>query len=173
MRRRTIGAVLLLASAGWLAAEAKPVSALTCQPGQALEIPFSMTGTAAGADTLTFRLVNVTATGVSTMTVELWDGALLVAAVSNVPTSGIAGFVDAGSLWTTNAVSAVLDSVRAGTIAGRIRVLPNFDDASSLLTADVSPITSFAVGHGADASTITPIDGVLAIGTARTVPETQ
>ncbi len=165
MRQGTVCAILGVAAWAWLAV-ATPSVALTANPGEMLEVPFSLTGPATGANTLTFRLVNVTAG--STMTVELYDGATLLASVGGVPVNGIAGFVDAGSLWTTNAASANLASVRAGTIDGRVRVLP---DGAGALTADVSSITSFAVGNGTDVASITPIDGVLQIGTPRLVPE--
>ena len=166
---RTVRALLGLAIGALLAA-ATPSLALTANPGQAFEAPFSLTGPAAGANTLTFRLVNVAAVGVSTMTVELYDGAMLLASVSGVTVNGIAAFVDAGSLWTMNAVSANLASVRAGTIDGRVRVLPDFVGAGAL-TADVSAVTSFAVGDGTDVSTITPIAGVLSVGAPHLVPE--
>ena len=162
MRQGTVRALFGLVILAWLVA-ATPSPALTANPGQGIEAPFSLTGPASGADTLTFRLVNVTAVGVSTMRVELYDGATLLAAVSGVPVNGIAAFVDAGSLWTTNAASTDLASVRAGTIDGRVRVLPDFGGAGAL-TADVSAITSFAVGNGTDVATITPIEGVLSIG---------
>ena len=169
MRQRTVRAILGVAIGAWLGA-ATPSLALTANPGQALEAPFSLTGPAAGANTLTFRLVNVVAVGVSTMTVELYDGATLLASVSGVPVNGIAAFVDAGSLWTTNAVSANLASIRAGTIDGRIRLLPDFSGPGTL-TGDVSLVTSFAVGHGTDDATITPFAGVMNVGTIRLVPE--
>jgi hypothetical protein len=161
--------VLGVAASAWLAA-ATPSAALTVSPGQAFETPFSLSGPATGANTLTFHLVNVVAPGISTMTVQLYDGVTLLASVSGVPVNGIAGFVDAGSLWTTNAASADLASVRAGTIDGRLRVLPDFG-AATTFTAEVSTITSFAVGNGTDASTITPLAGLLLVGTPHLVPE--
>ena len=164
-------AVLGLAASAWLAVAA-PSAALTVNPGQAFEAPFSLSGPATGANTLTFHLVNVAAIGVSTMTVELYDGATLLASVSGVPVNGIAAFVDAGSLWTENAASADLASVRAGTIDGRVRVLPDFGGASTL-AAEVSAVTSFAVGNGTDASTITPLPGLLLVGTPHLVPEPE
>jgi hypothetical protein len=169
MRQGIVRALFGLGLLTWLAAAA-PSPALTVDPGQGIEAPFSLTGPASGADTLTFRLVNVAAVGVSTMRVELYDGATLLAAVSGVPVNGIAGFVDAGSQWTTNAASADLASLRAGTIDGRVRVLPDFSGAGSL-TAEVSAITSFAVGSGTDVATLTPIAGVLSIGAPHLVPE--
>jgi hypothetical protein len=171
MSQGTVRAILGLAAGVWFAA-ATPGVALTANPGDVLEVPFSLTGPAAGANTLTFHLVNVTAVGVSTMTVELYDGATLLASLSSVAVNGIVGFVDAGSLWTTNAVSTDLASVRAGTIDGRVRVLPDFSGAGAF-SADVSSITSFAVGIGTDVATITPIAGVLLVGTPRLVPEPE
>lgn len=167
MKQRAVRAVLGLAIGAWLGA-ATPGLALTANPGQAFEAPFSMTGPATGADTLTFRLVNVTAVGVATMTVELYDGATLLGSVGGVPVNGIAAFVDAGSLWTENAASADLASLRAGTFDGRIRVLPDFNGPGSL-TGDVSQVTSFVVGHGSDDATITALSGVLSVGTLRVV----
>lgn len=169
MGQRRVRAIVGMAIGAWLGAATASL-ALTANPGQAFEAPFSLTGPATGANTLTFRLVNVVAVGVTTMTVELYDGATLLASVSGVPVNGIAAFVDAGSLWTTNAVSASLASVRAGTIDGRVRMLPDFSGAGAL-TGDVSLITSFAVGNGTDASTITPLAGVMNVGTLRLVPE--
>lgn len=169
MSRGAARMLLAAALSAWLALPL-PAAALTLNPGQVLEAPFSLLGPAAGADTLTFRLVNVSAVDVTTMTVELYDGATLLGSVSNVPVNGIAAFTDTGSLWTENKVSADLASVRAGTIVGRVRVLPDFGPASTL-TADVSPITSFAVGHGSNAATITPIADTLVVGTPQLVPE--
>ena len=166
---RTARAILGLAI-GAISAAA-PAAALTIGPGQGIEAPFSLSAPAAGANTLTFNLVNVTAVAVSTMTVELYDGAALLGSVSGVPVSGgIAAFKDAGSQWTTNAVVVDLASVRAGTIAGRIRVLPDFAGAGAL-TAEVSAFTSFAVGTSAQDTEITPIAGVLSVGQAFVVPE--
>lgn|SRR4030095_15651390 len=162
-------AILGVAASAWLAM-ATPSAALTVSPGQTFEAPFSLSGPATGANTLTFHLVNVAAVGITTMTVALYDGATLLASVSGVPVNGIAAFVDAGSLWTTNAASANLASVRAGTIDGRMRVLPDFG-AATVFTAEVSPITSFAVGNGTGVSTITPLPGLLLVGTPRLVPE--
>jgi hypothetical protein len=153
-----------------LLATAAPASALSIAPGQVLEVPFSLTAPAAGADTLTFRLAGVVALGVSTMTVELYDGAALLAAVSSVPVAAIAGFVDAGSDWETNHAAADLASVRDGTIDGRIRVLPDFTGAGAL-TADVSAFTSLLVGNGIAAAELVPIAGVLGVGTPSVVPE--
>jgi hypothetical protein len=147
-----------------------PVAALTIGPGEGIEVPFSLTAPAAGADTLTFNLVGVAAVGVATMTVELYDGATLLATVGGVPIAGIAGFVDAGSDWTTNEAPADLTTLRDGTIDGRIRVLPDFAGGGSL-TADVSPITSLLVGSGTGAAELLPIAGVLSVGEASTVPE--
>ena len=124
MLRRTLHTILGLAI-GALSAAA-PAAALTIGPGQGIEAPFSLTAPATGANTLTFNLVSVSAVGVTTMTVELYDGATLLGSVSGVSVNGIAAFVDVGSLWTTNAVSTDLASVRAGTIVGRIVVLPDF-----------------------------------------------
>lgn len=169
MLQRTMRAILGGVGLGALAAAA-PAAALSIGPGQGIEAPFSLTAPAPAADTLTFNLVSVSAVGVSTMTVELYDGATLLASVSGVPVTGVAGFVDAGSLWTTNAVSADLSSVRDGTIAGRIRVLPDFGGAGSL-DAQVSPVTSFAVGHGTDVASIAPIAGVLSVGEEFAVAE--
>jgi hypothetical protein len=168
MLQRSLRAILGLV-VGALSA-ATPAAALTIGPGAGIEAPFSLTAPAAGADTLTFNLVNVSAVGVSTMTVELYDGATLLGSVSGVPVNGVAGFVDAGSLWTTNAVSVDLSSVRAGTIVGRVLVLPDFD-AGDVLDAQVSSVTSFAVGHGTDDASITPIAGVLSVGDEFAVPE--
>jgi hypothetical protein len=157
-----ISLVLLLAA---------PASALVIEPGQVLEAPFTLTGPTGSADTLTFRLVSVSAVDVSTMTVQLYDGATLLGTVTSVPVAGVAGFVDAGSLWTTNAVGTDLSSVRDGSIAGTIRVIPDFLNAGASLTADVSTITSFAVGFGTDAATIVPLSDVLSVGVASVVPE--
>jgi hypothetical protein len=150
---------------------AGPAAALVIQPGEQLEAPFSLSGPASGANTLTFRLTGVSAVDVSTMTVQLFDGATLLASVGSVPVSGIAAFTDTGSLWTTNAVSADLASVRAGTIVGKIVVLPDFLSSSATLTAGVSLIEniSLTVGNGTGDSTIVPISGVLLVGDA--VPE--
>lgn len=165
MRRvlRTFPLLALLAAAG-------PASALSIGPGQGIEVPFSLSAPAVGADTLTFNLVGVVALGLSTMTVELYDGATLLAAVNAVPISGIAGFVDVGSAWETNHTAADLTSVRDGTIDGRIRVLPDFPGAGAL-TAEVSPFTSLLVGNGTDVREIMPISGVAALGEPFIVPE--
>lgn len=168
MLRRTVRAILGLAI-GAISAAA-PAAALTIGPGQGIAAPFSLTAPATGANTLTFNLVSVSALGVTTMTVELYDGAALLASLSGVPVSGIAAFVDVGSAWTTNAVATDLASVRAGTIVGRILVLPDFGSASAL-TAQVSEFTSFAVGSSALDSQITPIAGVLGVGEEFAVPE--
>jgi hypothetical protein len=156
-----LGLVLLLA--------ASPAAALTIGPGQAIEVPFSLTAPAAGADTLTFNLVGVAAVGVTTMTVELYDGDALLAAASGVPVAGIAGFADAGSDWMANRADADLAPVRDGTIAGRILVLPDFAGAGSL-TADVSAFTSLLVGNGTGEATLLPIDDVVSLGVASVVP---
>ena len=166
MQQRAVCAIFGVAI--WALLAAAPSRALTVAPGEVLLAPFSMTGTAANTDTLTFRLVSVVALGVSTMTVELYDGATLLGTVSGVGVNGIAAFTDTGSLWTTTAVSADLSSVRAGTINGLVRVLPDFGGAGAL-TASVSTVTSFTVGHGTDDSSITPIAGVLSVGTATVV----
>jgi len=169
MRRRMVRAIVALALGAGLGLPS-PCPALTIAPGGALELPFSLTAPAPGADTVTFRLVNVVANGVSTLTVRLYDGATLLGSVSGVPVTGIAAFVDAGSLWTTNAVSADLSAVRAGTIAGRLVVTPDFSGAGSL-DADVSAVTSLALGHGSDVATLVPASGVLSIGAPHLVPE--
>jgi hypothetical protein len=169
MRQRAVRAIL----SGWVLASlflAAPASALTAHPGQTLEVPFTVSA-ANDANTLTFRLVNVSAVDCDTMTVELYDGTTLLASVSGVPVNGIAGFKDAGSLWTENAVEVVLASIRSGTIVGRIRLVPDFLHSGSELTADVSPITSLAIGNGTDDATIVPIDGAMLVGSARIVPE--
>ncbi len=158
----------MLGLAAWVLLAAAPAGALTVDPGEVLLAPFSLTGPAAGADTLTFRLVNPIALGVSSMTVELYDGATLLGSVTGVPVNDIAAFVDVGSLWTTNAVATNLASVRAGTINGLVRVLPDFTGAGAL-TAEVSTFTSFTVGHGSDTASITPIAGVLSVGLASVV----
>jgi hypothetical protein len=168
MLRRTVHTVLGLAI-GAISAAA-PAAALTIGPGQGIEAPFSLTAPATGANTLTFNLVSVSGVGVTTMTVELYDGATLLGSVSGVSVNGVAAFVDVGSLWTTNAVSTDLASVRAGTIVGRIVVLPDFG-AAGALSAQVSNVTSFAVGNGTDDETILPIAGVLSVGEEFAVPE--
>jgi hypothetical protein len=168
MLRQTVRAILGLAIGAIFAAA--PAAALTIGPGQAIEAPFSLTAPATGADTLTFNLVSVSAIGVTTMTVELYDGSTLLASVSGVSVNGIAAFADAGSQWLTNAVSTDLASVRAGTIAGRILVLPDFG-LSGALNAQVSEFTSFAVGNSAEDSEITPLAGVLSVGEEFVVPE--
>jgi hypothetical protein len=168
MLRQTVRAILGLAI-GAISAAA-PAAALTIGPGQGIAAPFSLTAPAIGANTFTFNLVSVVALGVTTMTVELYDDQTLLASVSGVPVNGIAAFVDAGSQWTTNAVSTDLASVRAGTIAGRILVLPDFGTAGAL-TALVSDFTSFAVGTSAQDSQITAIAGVLSVGEEFAVPE--
>jgi len=166
MLRRTVRAILGLAIFA-----AAPAAALTIGPGQGIEAPFSLTAPATGANTLTFNLVSVVAVGVSTMTVELYDGATLLGSVGGVPVSGgIAAFTDVGSQWITNAVSTDLTSVRAGTIVGRILVLPDFG-ASGALTAQVSEFTSFAVGSSATDTQITPLAGVLSVAEEFPVPE--
>jgi MYXO-CTERM domain-containing protein len=156
------GLVLLLASAA-------PASAFTIEPGEALEVPFTLTGPAAGADTLTFNLVSVVAIGVTTLTVELYDGTTLLATASGVPIAGIAGFADVASGWTTNRADADLASVRDGTIAGRIRVLPNFAGAG-VLEADVSAFTSLLVGNGTAPAQLVPIADVVSVGEPSVVP---
>jgi hypothetical protein len=166
--KRTVRAFFGLAL--WALVAAQPASALTVDPGEVLLAPFSLTAPATGANTLTFRLVSVVSIGVTDLTVELYDGASLLGSVSGVPVNGIAAFVDAGSLWTENAGSTDLSSVRDGSIAGLVRVIPNFSGAGAL-TADVSSVTSFAVGVGTDDASITPISDVLSIGTASVVPE--
>ena len=151
---------LALASPGW---------ALTILPGQALEAPFSVSANA--ADTLTFNLVSVAPAGVSTMTVELYDGAVLLASLSGVDVNGVAAFVDTGSVWTsTHAVGADLSSLRDGSATGRILVLPDFGPATAL-TASVSEFTSFRVGHGSGPSSLVEIAGVLTVGEEFLVPE--
>jgi len=163
--------VVLVSVIGALSAAA-PGFALSIGPGQRIEAPFSLTAPATGANTLTFNLVSVAALGVTTMTVELYDGATLLGSVSHVPVNGSVGFVDtgAGSQWNTNAVEADLSSVRAGTIAGRIVVRPDFG-AASAFSAEVSPFTSFAVGDGTGSNSILPIAGVLNVGEEFVVPE--
>ena len=169
MSKRTVRAILGLAI-GAISAAA-PAAALTIGPGEAIEAPFSLTAPATGANTLTFNLVSVVAVGVTTMTVELYDGATLLGSVSGVPVSGgVAAFKDGASQWETNAVVADLASVRAGTIAGRILVLPDFG-AAGVLTAQVSEFTSFAVGTSVQDTEITPLSGVLSVGEEFVVPE--
>jgi hypothetical protein len=164
--RRVLGSIGVLALLG----AAAPAQALTLGAGQGIEVPFSLTAPATGADTLTFNLVGVVALGVSTMTLELYDGTTLLAAVSSVPVSGIAGFAEPGSLWETNHAAADLASVRDGTIDGRIRVLPEFPGAGAL-TADVSAFTSLLVGTATDVARLEPIAGVVALGDPFVVPE--
>jgi hypothetical protein len=163
--RRTHAAALWL----WAALAAPAASALSLAPGQRLEVPFSLTGAVAGADTLTFHLVNAVGVGVSTMTVELYDGATLLGSATGVPLTGVAGFVEVGSLWTLNAAVAVLSSVRDGTIDGLVRVLPDWGP-SGALSAEVSAITSFAVGRASGEAAIVASGGV-SLGTPSVVPE--
>jgi hypothetical protein len=166
MSKQTVCAIVAVL----FGALAAPASALGIGPGQGIAAPFSLTRPASGANTLTFNLVSVAAVGVTTMTVELYDGASLLASVSGVPIAGVAAFVDAGSLWATNAVAADLSSLRDGTIDGLILVLPDFTGAGAL-NAQVSPATSFAVGSGTAPATIVAIAGVLSVGEEFAVPE--
>jgi hypothetical protein len=166
MLQRTVPAILGLAL--W-AMSAGPGWALSLVPGEALEAPFSVTANV--ADTLTFNLVSVDAVGVSTMTVELYDGATLLGSVSGVSVTGVAAFVDAGSLWTSsNQASADLSTLRDGSTTGRIVVLPDFAPATAL-DASVSEFTSFQVGHGTGLNSLDPIAGVLTVGEGFVVPE--
>ena len=168
MLQQTVRAILGL-SIG-LILGAAPAAALTIGPGQGIEAPFSLSAPATGANTLTFNLVSVAAVGVTTMTVQLFDGAVLLGSVSGVPVNDIAAFTDGASQWTANAAAVDLASVRDGTIVGRIVVLPDFGGAGAL-TAEVSPFTSFAVGTSAQNREITPIAGVLNVGEEFAVPE--
>jgi hypothetical protein len=160
--RWMLGLVLALASA-------TPAAALTIVTGQALEVPFTLTAPATGADTLTFNLVNVVAVGDVTLTVELYDGGTLLGAVSGVPVLGIAGFADGASAWMTNRADADLTSLRDGTIEGLIRVLPQFVGAGSL-DADVSAFTSLLVGNGTGPAELLPVEDVVSVGEPAVVP---
>jgi hypothetical protein len=160
--RWRLGLVLALA-------RATPAAALTIEMGEALEVPFTLTAPATGADTLTFNLVDVVAVGVTSLTVELYDGGALLGAVSGVPVTGIAGFADLASAWLANRADADLTSVRDGTIEGLIRVLPEFAGAGAL-EADVSAFTSLLVGNGTAPAQLLPIEDVVSVGEPAVVP---
>jgi len=149
----------------------------TVGPGQSLLVPFTLSGAGlSAADTLAFLLTNVNAGDATGLTVELYDGATLATATligSNVgvSVSEVAAFVHSGSVFAGgNIVPADLSSVRNGTIAGLIRVVPSFS-GSDPLTADVSPFTSLIVGIATSPSQIDPTGISVALGTVSVVPE--
>jgi hypothetical protein len=135
-----------------------PAAALSILPGHSFEVDFSMAASAPTADVLTFRLgAGTTATGVTGVTVSLYDGNTLLASRSGA-LGDLTAFVGSGSAWTLNAVTADFTSLQSGAIVGRIVVTPTFDGSpGAVLDAMFFPASDLLMGHATGASSLVPL----------------
>lgn len=170
---RSFGIFLALLALLWLLP--LPAAALSILPGQSLEVDFSLSGPAPSADVVTFLLdPTTTSSGVTGMSVSLYDGSTLLASRSG-SLSDLTAFVAPGSAWTTNAVSADLSSVQDGSITGRIVATPSFDGLpGDALDAVFYPFSGLVVGQATGSNSLIPLgSGSILVTRTAAVPEPQ
>ncbi len=167
MRNRHQGALrragLALAVAAGFGFGGAAAQALTLMPGKALELQFSFSSVPVVPlappndvpDVLTVNLVGTnSAPGVTGWTVELLDGASSL----GLQTTGLQtlwGFAHPTSVWTLNAVSADLTTVRDGSISGIVRFTPTWSTSNPTASFDVS-FAGITVGFANAGNSLVP-----------------
>jgi hypothetical protein len=159
-------AALLLASAGLILGAPRAAGAIPLSPGETLEIafffssaPVALTGE---VDAVVLDIGMSGASGLEGFSIALLDGAALLGS----QTTGVQtlwAFTSPGSGFTLNAVPAELDTVREGSIDGRIRLTPHFADSALAPGVEVT-FTNLSVGRGG-----TPPSGLVDAEPAPTV----
>jgi hypothetical protein len=164
----------------WLLAPGT-AGALTLLPGQSLEIDFSFASapqvtlpgpTVVAPDTLTFRVLTGTVSGLQGVNIFLEDGGSSLGVDASSLANPIWAFTDSASAWpvTLNRTDVDFSSILDGSIQGLVRLTPVFAPLAATPQLELT-FTEVLVGLATSAGGFVPADPSIAVATPRIVPE--